>query len=514
MKKTIAILIFILSGVFSKAQTFVLSGTVKDVSLKVLELELLYGNDEFDAPSHVIKIASNGRFSQTIPLPYPVFAILKAGSLRQRLLVSPGRDLQLYINKDAQKAFAFSGKAAVENELVCNSVIDTIPFFMKAKWLEDKKQYDETIPYTKVTISGWQDTIMKQVGKELTHNKVVVQNAAIPSTLKRILVSELVYAYQFQLVEFVVNNVRRAKNKNRDSLFTLAIQWQPLPDSLTLESGYFANRIVGCHSFYNIYTISKDKSGGKEAGNARFAAYLQMPYDTIFNLHKIHGGSIENLLYARHHLPSSIQDKIFFNLIQFQIHINTLSSAQFFLQNMKENYPNSNYLARAEADVQTLRKAFETYQENGAINLYDTRGKNKNKLSDLLKPYKGKIVYLDIWGTWCGPCKKEMEYVHELKQRFAGKDVVFVYLDKDEDGREGYWRKYIKDIGLEGQHYRMNDSAINVIWQELQLAGAQSIHSYPSFVIFDRQGKIAHVNAERPSSREKLYEQLDKMLKN
>lgn len=46
----------------------------------------------------------------------------------------------------------------------------------------------------------------------------------------------------------------------------------------------------------------------------------------------------------------------------------------------------------------------------------------------IIEPYKGKVIYLDIWGTWCGPCKDMMQYAGNIKNLFAGKEVVFLYL--------------------------------------------------------------------------------------
>jgi thiol-disulfide isomerase/thioredoxin len=61
---------------------------------------------------------------------------------------------------------------------------------------------------------------------------------------------------------------------------------------------------------------------------------------------------------------------------------------------------------------------------------------------------------LDIWGTWCGPCKEELRFNPQLKQYFKGKDVAFVYLDMDDDAKDGQWRDFIKVNGMTGLHLR------------------------------------------------------------
>lgn len=501
MIRIVLILSIALCTYYSKAQNCVLSGTVKDPSIKQLQLELLYTDNEFDVPTHVIKVNAGGHFSQSLPLPFPLFANIRSGSLKQRLLLSPGRNLQLQIDKTAKTKIALRGKAAVENELLRNSILDTVPFFLKGKWIAEKKDYDGPVSYAKITLAGWQDTVMNQVEKEVAKARAAIQKAAIPVNLKKILSSETVYAWQYFLYDLTLNNMLFVKNKQRDSLMNLAIQWQPLPDSITLESGFFANKRLHIHCDYNIYNEGRRKGGGKEVMANRLAAYLQVSKDSLLNLLNVYSDAGGNLLYSKF-LPAGIQDKLLFNTMVFQLHQNSTSHSQFFLQYLQRHYAHSHYLARAQAETRR-------YQQHVGLALANT---GKRTLAELVKPYKGKVVLLDIWGTWCGPCKKELAYAPELKQRYKGKEVVFVYLDKDEDSRQAYWRKMINDLSIEGEHYRMNGEDINVIWMELQLAGSKRIQAYPTYLIFDREGKMVHMDAERPSSREKLYAQLDSLL--
>src|SRR5690606_9066962 len=62
---------------------------------------------------------------------------------------------------------------------------------------------------------------------------------------------------------------------------------------------------------------------------------------------------------------------------------------------------------------------------------------------ELVSPYNGKVIYMDFWGTWCGPCRTQMPYVSELKKELEDKDVIFMYLANRSP--EKAWLNFIKE---------------------------------------------------------------------
>jgi thiol-disulfide isomerase/thioredoxin len=112
-----------------------------------------------------------------------------------------------------------------------------------------------------------------------------------------------------------------------------------------------------------------------------------------------------------------------------------------------------------------------------------------NKVS--LSNYSGKFVYIDIWATWCGPCKKEIPYLEELQKKFVDKDIVFMSVSLDSDSSA--WAQMLKDKKMQGvQLLAIND------WKS-DIAKNYIVKSIPRFVFIDPEGMIIDQNAGRPS---------------
>ena len=110
----------------------------------------------------------------------------------------------------------------------------------------------------------------------------------------------------------------------------------------------------------------------------------------------------------------------------------------------------------------------------------------------ILDKYKGKVIYLDFWASWCAPCKREMPYSEKLQEEFKGQDVVFVYMSVDRNGQS--WLNMVNQLQLTGEHY-LSNAAI-----QQQLNARFNVRSIPRYVLIDKNGKVVNANAARPSS--------------
>lgn len=106
-------------------------------------------------------------------------------------------------------------------------------------------------------------------------------------------------------------------------------------------------------------------------------------------------------------------------------------------------------------------------------------------LRKIIEPYKGRIVFLDIWGTWCGPCKAALKESHKLKEALKDYDIVYLYLANRSSDES--WKNVIKEYNLTGDncvHYNLPENQQSAIEHYL------NVNAYPTYKLIDRQGNI------------------------
>ncbi len=119
---------------------------------------------------------------------------------------------------------------------------------------------------------------------------------------------------------------------------------------------------------------------------------------------------------------------------------------------------------------------------------------NFNGGTTSLEDFKGKVTYIDIWATWCLPCRGEIPALKELEKKFHGKDVAFVSISIDQNKDE--WKEFVKSEDLKGVQLFAENAF------ESQFIQDYGIRQIPTFIIIDKEGKIVNADAPRPSSDE------------
>ena len=128
-------------------------------------------------------------------------------------------------------------------------------------------------------------------------------------------------------------------------------------------------------------------------------------------------------------------------------------------------------------------------------------------LKKLIEPYKGKFVLLDIWGTWCGPCKEALSHSTEEYARLKDFDIEYLYLANNSP--QDSWENVIKEYNVSGDnvaHYNLPREQQAAIERHL------NVHAWPTYKLFDRDGNLLDLEVD-PRDLEDLAGLLEKMKK-
>lgn len=179
------------------------------------------------------------------------------------------------------------------------------------------------------------------------------------------------------------------------------------------------------------------------------------------------------------------------------VHENNIETGKKMLDRYAATTKNKDYLAILN-DVYSIGSKLLPGKPAPEFTYQDVNGKMVS-----LKDFRGKVVYLDIWASWCGPCLKEIPSAKKLEEEFKGKDVVFlcVSLDQNEDA----WKKIIKEKEIPGIHLISKGDFGSDIAQKYNAKGV------PKYFIIGKDGTIINNHASRPSSG--VNKDLEELLK-
>jgi thiol-disulfide isomerase/thioredoxin len=172
-------------------------------------------------------------------------------------------------------------------------------------------------------------------------------------------------------------------------------------------------------------------------------------------------------------------------------------------QNAYDRFKNENQNEAYLAQINTMLNKWERLSAGKAAPGFEYPDIEGNEIS--LDDMKGKVVYIDVWATWCGPCKAEHPDLEKLESQYASNpSVAFVGVSIDED--KAAWEKMVAEKEMKGYQVIADNAWDSGIVKDYMIKGI------PRFILIDADGKIIDASAPRPSSG-KVADLIDSELK-
>lgn len=168
--------------------------------------------------------------------------------------------------------------------------------------------------------------------------------------------------------------------------------------------------------------------------------------------------------------------------------IESLVSSQQIIDILKE--AETIALAKLDLEINPDAKILPKLLQKEADKVYE----------NLIGQYKGSVVYIDFWATWCGPCKAQIPSSKELHEKFKDENVVFLNLCCQSD--EKVWKNMIASEQLLGNHYLITQDEFNFLKGPLEVSG------FPTYVLINKEGKVDLMDAPRPSSGDVIAKEI------
>lgn len=433
-----------------------------------------------DVDENKISVDQNGDFTLELPLNHISTINISSSFMEGIIYMKPGETTSVEINypeicraqsrlhKDKPslgEKYYFSGALAGINNEINNSSLRNLPVGLYSQ--EDYDQMLKDIADMNINQykQYWLDRRERGI-KELdkhpdisgTYRKILLLNADLETAIQLMGYYILEYAY------------RREHNIPRDSVATGFVRPVITTEYYDFIPRLIPNDPVGIYAPHYSYII-RSLQYTNISGQPVPEGATEMP-DNTADLARLMGTG----------------QGILFDLI----------AAQKLARPIQEFKPLSDeQLAQAEKISPVIKgvltaknnKLKQTIEENKKKSGYTVDRINiadipvEELFNAITSPYRGKVVFVDFWATWCGPCRNAMQQSEPVKKEFEGKDVVFLYL-AGENSPKGAWEQMIPDI--KGEHYRVTAKQWDY-WE-----GKFGIQGVPSYMILSKDGTPVH----------------------
>jgi thiol-disulfide isomerase/thioredoxin len=431
----------------------ILSGKVPKFKGELISLQFFSTSVQTNIDQLDLQVSDEGYFKTTVPLMEDQIAFLFLGSDIIKIHLKPKDSIYIDIQHDnAKRTQTFYGKGAkdaawpekqktqFEYTFESPSFTQTILEEMSKRTPSGFKNYLDSVIAVKLKY-------LKQEGKGLSPEFINWQTAEIKYEWEAFKINYPTWFYSMRGI-------------NDKSLDVDSTYYDYLKSTTINNPAYLSS--VNYRTWLKYYFMYQIKLAGRNFGSAELYQFT-------------------NQFFKGEVLPI-VKLNLWADVIQYG-HINDAKTIYSLAQTELSKYPEF-------AILEARYKEKLPFTEGALAPPFTLRNIDGGKVS--LGDYKGKVVYLDFWASWCGPCMREVPAGEELKKQFANADVVFLNISIDED--EGKWRESVRRNQISGTHLIANSSNNPDVLQ------AYKISSIPAYFLIGKDGRFIASPAPRPSS--------------
>jgi thiol-disulfide isomerase/thioredoxin len=502
MKKSLTVLylIFVLFSVKSQ-NNVIISGKIDNPIGDSITFIYFLNNITWEHVQHKAKVNEKGMFRTSFRISHFEYGYFNYNEKGSSLFLTPGDSLFLRFDfNDFNNTIVFSGRGGVH----CS-------FFQKYRSVFDS-QIDSVLKKIseKFSAEEFKEQRQKIYTEEVRfYNEYLIKNITT-DTFRLFARSLIEYSYKYNLSQYSYHYAEAHKVKF-DSVkmpaeyydFFDNTNWD---NSIALQSSYYTNLIY----WYIYYEYQKDKTARNLSPSSSDSLWFERMAAVAKEKLKNESGTLkissENNSLAKKDVEGNSFQWYMASLLYDEL-MQTKS-----LRKIDPYY--SEFMSTCNNKI--LREIIHDSYQNAYEHLKNPQVPKEAKLTvltdktgkkitfdDILSLYKGKVIYIDFWASWCGACRHEMQYYKALQNKFKGKDVVFLFFDAGDS--EQRWKATISELKIEGNHYLLNEQ------EKSELSKEYSITGLPRYIIIDKSGNVVDAIAPGPGN-ESVVSEIEKLL--
>ncbi|SDC80377.1 TlpA family protein disulfide reductase [Williamwhitmania taraxaci] len=474
----IAFLLFSLSGngqvvVTGKVSTFV-GDSVVSIPMPIDG----FFNREFVTEADSYPIKADSSFRAVLPILQPAFIIMKVGKLSVLLLVFPGDSLFVTLQYDVHSPpkLTIGGSNAAGHEYYNHKYYGINPFVRWKSFID----IAETAKPESIRILA-----EKQVQLFVSPYDSIASLGLITPEYNALIKREVEFSCTNSLHDPLDSKYEGTKSAAIDSFrHSTVIKLNVFGVENRMLFSY-ATMVMKCMNWpicIQTYPLSlKEKQKW-----STFKVYVNRAYTPKW---------VQSMLFAR-----GIR-------VNFEMAADEFDVVKGFAL-YKQEFPQSGYTPYLERlqEQYFQRKALSAT----SVHFIDSSRQYSTLDSLLSENYRGSYVFIDVWATWCNPCRMEFAHSAQVHKLLGKYGVKMLYLSVDSDKAEKAWRSVATSSGLEGDHYRVSkafyDNLRTAIYNKGEKLGV------PRYVLVSPDGKILDNDMPRPSFNQELDYRLKELL--
>jgi len=402
-----------------------------------------------------ITVDDEGNFATTFDIDAAAMATFKHGRERTAMFITPGDSIHIQLDaKEFDETISYSGLGAdASNFLAAKYLMEEgFPPLGRDLYLLDVDQF---LLRT--------DSIRSVLSDNLSSFKN--EDSLTAATFFELEKAFIDYSWAQQRLKYPDYHIYYTK----DTLFQVPEGYDDYLGKLNLDD----ENLVTSSVYRNFITsyVAEEASKLRELDTVTWNMGFAIAYSAIH---------FSNESFT----STSLKNYVLFKIMDDLVFLNGVKDLTALIADFDNACTNDDYKTAIHEDYTQWQKLAEGKQAPDFS--YPNIEGDTVSLSD----FRGKYVYIDVWATWCGPCKREIPDLAKLEEEYADKDIVFMSVSIDDTSDP--WKKMVADKELKGVQ----------LWAEgwsTPIAESYMIQSIPRFMLIDKEGMIININAKRPS---------------